>query len=62
MQLLENSVIVFCFQDCFDLILLFSDREKLLKFDGEGWKFAKYLKSLEQFFEQWKVSTIFETE
>ena len=27
----------------------FSDREKLLKFEAEGWEFAKFLRSLEQF-------------
>ena len=27
----------------------FSDREKLLKFVAEGWEFAKFLRSLEQF-------------
>ena len=26
-----------------------SDREKLLKFDAEGWEFAKFLISLEQY-------------
>ena len=26
-----------------------SDREKLLKFETEGWEFAKFLRSLEQF-------------
>ena len=26
-----------------------SDREKLLKFEAEGWEFAKFLRSLEQF-------------
>ena len=26
-----------------------SDREKLLKFEAEGWEFAKFLSSLEQF-------------
>ena len=28
-----------------------SDREKLLKFEAEGWEFAKFLRSLEQFFQ-----------
>ena len=28
-----------------------TDREKLLKFDAEGWKFTKILRSLEQFFQ-----------
>ena len=43
---------VFCYQDCSDLlwekIVLFSDREKLLKFEAEGWEFSKILRSLEQ--------------
>ena len=26
-----------------------TDREKLLKFEAEGWEFAKILRSLEQF-------------
>ena len=30
-------------------IVLFSDREKLLKFEAEGQEFAKFLRSLEQF-------------
>ena len=34
---------VFCFQNCS------SDREKLLKFKGEGQKFAIFLRSLERF-------------
>ena len=32
-----------------------SDREKLLKFEAEGWEFAKYLRSLEQFIQTVKV-------
>jgi hypothetical protein len=36
---------VFCYQNCP------SDREKLLKFEAEGREFAKFLKSLEQFFQ-----------
>ena len=34
---------VFCNQNCS------SDREKLLKFEAEGQKFANFLRSLEQF-------------
>ena len=34
---------VFCYHNCS------SDREKLLKFEAEGQKFAKFLRSLEQF-------------
>jgi hypothetical protein len=33
----------------FRLCLIFSDREKLLKFEAEGREFAKFLRSLEQF-------------
>ena len=42
---------VFCFQNCSDLVweLFFCDREKLLKFEAKGWEFAKILRSLEQF-------------
>ena len=43
---------VFCYHNCSDLlrekIVLFSDREKLLKFETEGREFAKSLGSLEQ--------------
>ena len=31
-----------------------SDREKLLKFEAEGWEFAKFLRSLEQFIQTLK--------
>ena len=44
---------VFCYKNCP------SDREKLLKFEAEGREFAKFLRSLEQFIQQWKVTTIF---
>ena len=56
---------VFCYRNCSDLpwekIVLFSDREKLLKFEAEGREFATFLRSLEQFGQtvQWKVRTIF---
>ena len=36
-----------------------SDREKLLKFEAEGWEFAKILRSLEQSIQTVKVRTIF---
>jgi hypothetical protein len=39
-----------------------SYREKLLKFEADGWEFAKCLRSLKQsmyVFKQWKVRTIF---
>ena len=37
------TTMVFCYQNCS------SDWEKLLKFEAEGWEFAKFLRSLEQF-------------
>ena len=43
---------VFCYQNCPDLLLkknCSSDREKVLKFEAEGREFAKFLRSLEQF-------------
>ena len=43
---------LFCYQNCSDLLWeknCASDREKLLKFEAEGWEFAKNLRSLEQF-------------
>ena len=43
---------VFCFQNCDDLLWekkCSSDREKLLKFEAEGGEFSKVLKSLEKF-------------
>ena len=43
---------VLCFQNCYDLLwekTWTSDREKLLKFEAEGWEFATFLRSLEQF-------------
>ena len=43
-----------CYPNCSDLLwekrnVLFSDQEKLLKFEAEGQEFAKFLSSLEQF-------------
>ena len=38
----------------------FSDQDKLLKFEAEGWEFAKVLEQL--IFEQCKVRTILEAE
>ena len=43
---------VFCYQNCSDLLWeknSSSDREKLLKFEAEGREFAKFLRSLVQF-------------
>ena len=43
---------VFCFQNCFDLLWekkSFSNQEKLLKFKAEGQEFAKILRLIEQF-------------
>ena len=49
---------VFCYQNCSDLLWeknCSSDWEKLLKFEAEGWEFAKRLRSLEQFVQIVKV-------
>ena len=50
---------VFCYQNCSELlwerIVLNSDQENLLKFEAEGWEFAIFLRSLEQFIETVKV-------
>ena len=46
------SAMVFCFKNCSDLLWgkkCSCDQEKLLKFEAQGRKFAKYLRSLEQF-------------
>ncbi len=43
---------VFCYQNCSDLLRekkCSSDREKLLKSEGEGQEFTKILRLLEQF-------------
>ena len=48
----ESSEMVFCYQNCFDLLWkknCSSDRERLLKLEAEGREFAKFLRSLEQF-------------
>ena len=42
-------IMVFCYQNCSDLLWekkCYSDHEKLLKFETEGWEFAKFLRSL----------------
>ena len=48
-----NTVMVFCFQDCSDILFMrkkcSTDREKLLKFEAEGREFSKFLRSPEQF-------------
>ena len=46
------SEMVFCYQNCSDLLwekICSSDQEKLLKFEAECQEFAKILRSLEQF-------------
>ena len=51
-SLLICTKVVFCYQNCSDLLWeknCSSDREKLLKFEAEGWEFARILRSLEQF-------------
>ena len=55
------TTMVFCYQNC--SVLLWekncsSDREKLLKFEAEGWEFAKFWDQLNNLFKQWKVRTI----
>ena len=48
---------VFCYQNCSDLLwekTCSIDWEKLLKFEAEGWEFAKVLISLEQFIQRVK--------
>ena len=48
----SKTKMVFCYQNCSDLLWeknCFSDREKNLKFEGEGQEFAKILRLLEQF-------------
>ena len=42
---------VFCYQNCSDLLWEKNwsrDREKILKFEAEGWEFAKSLRSHEK--------------
>ena len=46
--------LVFCFKNCSGLL-----REKLLKLEAEGWEFAKFLRSLEQFIRTVKGQTNF---
>ena len=43
------AIMVFCYQNCSDILWETSDREKLLKSKAEGREFAKILKLLEQF-------------
>ena len=48
----SEEQMVFCFQNCFDLLWekhCFSDLIKLLKLKAEGREFANFLRSLEQF-------------
>ena len=51
-QLKKKEEMVFCYQNSSGLLWeknCSRDREKLLKFEAEGWEFAKFLRSLEQF-------------
>ena len=60
--LLIKSEMVFCFQNCSDLLRekMFYWLRNLLKFEAEDQReFVKKLRSQEQFVEQWKVRTIF---
>ena len=45
------AAMVFCYQNCSDLMRknCSSDREQTLKFEAEGREFANFLRSLEQF-------------
>jgi hypothetical protein len=48
----ENKQMVFCYQNCSDLLwekIVLVIEKKLLKFEAEGREFAKFLRSLEQF-------------
>ena len=50
----KSRNMVFCYQNCSDLLAAVrkncsSDQEKVLKFEAEGQKFAKCLRSNEQF-------------
>jgi hypothetical protein len=48
---------------CFQIVLTYSDLEKLLEIEAEGQEFSKFLRSLHwtiYLIEQWRVSTIFE--
>ena len=61
-NLQEQVTKAFCLQNCSDLLWenkCSSDWEKLLKFEAEGWEFAKFLGSLEQSIGTVKVRTIF---
>ena len=47
-----NTTMVFCYQNCSDLLrenVIVVIEEKLLKFKAEGQEFSKKLRSLEQF-------------
>jgi hypothetical protein len=53
---------VFCYQDCSDLLWekkCSHDREKLLKFEAEGLEFIKILRSPEQFVQTVKAQNNF---
>ena len=45
----HNKEMMFCYQNCSDLLWEKIDREKLLKFKAEGREFENCLRSLEQF-------------
>ena len=53
---------VFCYQNCSDLLwekIVLVIEKKFWKFEAEDRELAKFLRSLEQFSEQWTVRTIF---
>ena len=55
-----NSVMVFCYQNCSDLLLQKIVLVIKLKFEAEGQEFAQFLRSLEQFIQTVTVRTIFD--
>ena len=54
MLVIRDLDMVFCYQNCSGLLWEKNDWEKLLKFEAEGWEFAKILRSLEQFIQSVK--------
>ena len=57
--------ILFYFENCSDQMwekIVLVIEKNICKFEAEGQKLATFLKSLVQFFEQWNVRSILETE
>ena len=58
----ERGEIVFCYQNCSDLLwqkIVLVIQKKLLKSEAEGWEFSNFLRSLEQFLQKVKGQTNF---